>query len=516
MVKLNVNWDTVDKCRELAESVVKPVQRYIDRHSTHSIERSVLRLLGFSGSLEVTPGHPPHPIANLVLEKIPQDKLKNGVASAIASVKKKHSRIPQNKMAELIVQDKIDFSKLEDMPADKAQVILKPWIDSAYRQVDRLRYKKEEMRELGKSGPTMKYVIVATGNIHEDVKHAIAAARQGADVIAVIRSTAQSLLDYVPEGATTEGFGGTYATQENFRIMREALNDESKKLGRYVRLCNYSSGLCMPEIAVMGALEGLDLLLNDAMYGILFRDINMKRTFIDQYFSRVIIARAGIIINTGEDNYLTTADAYSNHHQVLASQFINEQFAKNAGLRDDLIGLGHAFEMDPNIEDSILYEISMAQLVREIFPRAPIKYMPPTRHKQGDIFFSHAMDTVFNLVGAMTGQGIQLLGMCTEANHNPFMQDRFWALKNANYIFKAGLSLRNEITFTSNGKVMRRANSVLENTNRYLHRIARSGLFRSIEKGMFAEMPRAKDGGRGLEGVFERSRRYYNPFLPNS
>src|SRR3712207_7801625 len=48
---------------------------------------------------------------------------------------------------------------------------------------------------------------------------------------------------------------------------------------------------------------------NDAMYGILFRDINPRRTFVDQRFSRMVHARAGIIINTGEDNYLTTADA---------------------------------------------------------------------------------------------------------------------------------------------------------------------------------------------------------------
>ena len=34
----------------------------------------------------------------------------------------------------------------------------------------------------------------------------------------------------------------------------------------------------MPEIAAMGALEGLDVMLNDALYGILFRDINMQRT----------------------------------------------------------------------------------------------------------------------------------------------------------------------------------------------------------------------------------------------
>ena len=132
----------------------------------------------------------------------------------------------------------------------------------------------------------------------------------------MIRSTGQSLLDYVPEGATREGFAGTYATQENFRLMRAALDESSKELGRYVRLTNYASGLCMPEIAALAGLERLDMMLNDSMYGILFRDINPIRTFVDQRFSRQIHARAGIIINTGEDNYLTTADAVDAAHTV--------------------------------------------------------------------------------------------------------------------------------------------------------------------------------------------------------
>ena len=86
------------------------------------------------------------------------------------------------------------------------------------------------------------YLIVATGDIHEDIPQAQAAARAGADVIAVIRSTGQSLLDYVPEGATRTGYAGTYATQENFRLMRAALDDVSAELGRYVRLTNYAVG----------------------------------------------------------------------------------------------------------------------------------------------------------------------------------------------------------------------------------------------------------------------------------
>ena len=173
----------------------------------------------------------------------------------------------------------------------------------------------------------------------------------------MIRSTAQSLLDYVPHGATTEGYGGTYATQENFRIMREALDDESRRLRRYVMLTNYASGLCMAEIAFAAAWERLDMLLNDAMYGILFRDINMKRTLCDQYFSRRITAFADVIINTGEDNYITTADADEAAHTVIASQFVNESLraprraarpAHRAGaqLRDRPAPGGHAGPRD--------------------------------------------------------------------------------------------------------------------------------------------------------------------------
>ena len=213
------------------------------------------------------------------------------------------------------------------------------------------------------------YLIVATGDIYEDIPQAQAAARAGADVIAVIRSTGQSLLDFVPEGATREGFAGTYATQENFRLMRAALDETSRELGRYVRLTNYASGLCMPEIAALAGLERLDMMLNDSMYGILFRDINPIRTFVDQRFSRQVHARAGIIINTGEDNYLTTADAVEAAHTVTTSQLLNEYFAKEAGLEDWQLGLGHAFEINPDRPESFRLELAHAHAGARAVPR---------------------------------------------------------------------------------------------------------------------------------------------------
>ena len=312
-------------------------------------------------------------------------------------------------------------------------------------QIDRNRRQRERLvRRYGDPPKPWIYLIVATGDIYEDIPQAQAAAREGADVIAVIRSTGQSLLDYVPEGATREGFAGTYATQENFRLMRAALDDVSRELGRYIRLTNYASGLCMPEIATLAGLERLDMMLNDSMYGILFRDINPIRTFVDQRFSRQIHARAGIIINTGEDNYLTTADAVDAAHTVTVSQLLNEYFAKEAGLTDDQLGLGHAFEIDPDLPDSFRLELAHALLARELFPDAPLKWMPPTRHMTGDVFRGYLLDGFFNLAGALTGQGILLVGMMTEAVVTPWLSDRDLALQNVRYVLNAAGGLRED------------------------------------------------------------------------
>ena len=417
-------------------------------------------------------------------------------------------------IAEQIVSGQLDLDTLPVWSKEEIIEGLQPHIDAAIDRIRARRARREEfINTLGEGEKPYLYVIVATGNIYEDVIQAQAAARQGADIIAVIRTTGQSLLDYVPYGATTEGFGGTFATQENFRIMRAALDEVGQEVGRYIRLCNYCSGLCMPEIAVMGALEGLDVMLNDALYGILFRDINMQRTLVDQYFSRVINGFAGVIINTGEDNYLTTADAFEEAHTVLASDLINEQLAAMAGLPAEQMGLGHAFEMDPELENGFLYELAQAQMIREIFPKATLKYMPPTKFMTGNIFRGHIQDALFNAISIWTRQGIQLLGMMTEAIHTPFMSDRALSIENAKYIFNNMRSIGDEVEFKEGGLVQTRVKTVVANTNELLQKIQKVGLFSALEQGMFADVKRPKNGGKGLAGVFPKGREYMNPFI---
>lgn len=295
--------------------------------------------------------------------------------------------------------------------------------------------------------------------------------------------------------------------------MRDALDEAGEEHNRYIRLVNYSSGLCMAEIAACAAFEDLDMLLNDSMYGILFRDINMKRTFIDQYLSRLICAHAEIIINTGEDNYLTTSDAIEAAHTVTASQLINEAMAEKAGLPDHLMGLGHAFEINPKVENAFLYELAHAQLARQLFPEAPLKYMPPTKYKSTDIFHAHCLDAMFNLASVTTKQGIHLAGILTEANHTPLMQDRFQSLGNINYVFNIARDLGDEIEIKKDGFIARRAQTVLDETEAFLKGIREKGLMESIAEGQFADISRPVDGGKGFIGVFAKAADYSNPLM---
>ncbi len=506
-MELRIDTVAVRDARSLARAIAAPVGAFIDAHSTVAVERSILRLLGVDGV-----GRDDIPVPNLVLERIGEARLRSGAARTLGALVAETGRTPDD-VASALADGSLDVALAARTPEAAARGALERYVRGALVRIDVVRAERERRLERTPQLPApLLYVIVASGNIFEDRAAAVAAAEAGAQIVAVIRSTGQSLLDFVPFGATTEGFGGTYATQENFRIMREALDAVSDRLGRYVMLTNYASGLCMPEIATMAALERLDMLLNDSMYGILFRDINMKRTFVDQHFSRLLNARAGITINTGEDNYLTTADAIEQAPAVLASQFINEAFAHRAGMPDGRIGLGDAYEIDPALEDGLLFAIAQAQLARQCFPNAPLKYMPPTKHMTGDVFKGHLIDAMFNLTSVMTRQTIHLCGMMTEAIHTPFLGDRALSIENAQYVMNTARHFGDDIEFKRDGIVERRAQSVLRDAVALLERVARDGLMASIEAKVFADVKRSSDGGRGFDGVFERASDYWNPF----
>ena len=452
--KLGLDSKKVAYARQLAAGIAADVQNFVDGYTTVAVERTLCRLLGIDG---VDANSVPLP--NVVVDSLKAaGVLSEGALFYVGNAMAVLGLTPME-IAERISAGTLDITKLEIKPLPEIQKALEEPINTSIERIKARRARREKyLREISEGPKPYLYVIVATGNIYEDVVQAEAAARQGADIIAVIRTTGQSLLDYVPYGATTEGFGGTYATQENFRIMRQALDKVGEEVGR---------------------INGF----------------------------------AGVIINTGEDNYLTTADAVEAAHTVLASDIINEQLALIAGLPEEQMGLGHAFEMDPMLKNGFLLELAQAQMAREIFPKAPLKYMPPTKFMTGNIFRGHIQDALFNMIGIWTNQGIQLLGMPTEAIHTPFMSDRFLSIENAKYIFNNMKSIGDEVEFKEGGIVRTRAKEVLDKAIELLEKLREEGLFSALEKGIFADVKRPRNGGKGLDGVTPKGSNYMNPFV---
>lgn len=507
--KLGLDPGLVAACREAATTIAAGVKEEIAGKTTVSVERTVLRLLGLerADDSEV-------PLANIVVDHVlERGELGRGIGywAGNATIQ---TGLGLEELALTTAAGELDPCAL---PTAEDEAVHHHMVSACEEQLARISAALEERREMreriGERPPPHRYVLTATGNVYEDVIHARAVADHGGDVVAVIRSTAQSLLDYVPDGPTTEGFGGTFATQANFRIMREALDEWSEANGRYVRLSSFCSGLCMPEIAVLGAFEGFDNMVNDALYGILYRDINMVRTLADQRVSRMINGFFGVVINTGEDNYLRTADALEAAPSVVASQLINFQLARDSGVPPGQIAIGNAFEIHPDVPNSLLLELAQAQLTRELFPDSPVKYMPPTRHMNGNSLRTHACDTLFNLVTVATNQGLQTIGVPTEGVFTPHIHDRTLALENVAYVETSARDFADEIEFRRGGIVQSHAGDVLDRARVMLEEIAETGLLAAIGEGCFGDVRRHRDEGRGTEGIVLTDDRYFNPLV---
>ncbi|KAB2839358.1 hypothetical protein F9K50_07690, partial [bacterium] len=72
MSKLSLDRDQIDQCRDQAAQIIRSIIQNVNRHTTLSIERSVLRMLGVEGPLEEDSKEPApqgrYPLVNALLD----------------------------------------------------------------------------------------------------------------------------------------------------------------------------------------------------------------------------------------------------------------------------------------------------------------------------------------------------------------------------------------------------------------------------------------------------------------
>jgi len=124
------------------------------------------------------------------------------------------------------------------------------------------------------------------------------AAWHGADHLMVIRTTGQSHIDGLMEG-TPEGVGGVPITRKQIRATRKACDQIEEEVGRPLNFHSYVSGVAGPEVAVLFAEEGINGAHQDPQYNVLYRNVNMYRSFVDAAEAKKIMNGARISRSMG-------------------------------------------------------------------------------------------------------------------------------------------------------------------------------------------------------------------------
>ena len=151
---------------------------------------------------------------------------------------------------------------------------------------------------------------IASGRPEDDIRRMRMAAWHGADHIMVIRTAGQSHIDGLLEG-TPEGVGGIAVTRKQCRLTRRALDLIEDEVGRPINYHSYVSGVSGPEIAVMFAEEGVNGAHQDPQYNVLYRNINMYRSFVDAAVAKHVMASVRMAQIDGAHNANATAVAFA-------------------------------------------------------------------------------------------------------------------------------------------------------------------------------------------------------------
>ncbi|NQU59116.1 MAG: LuxR family transcriptional regulator, partial [Rhodospirillales bacterium] len=180
---------------------------------------------------------------------------------------------------------------------------------------------------------------IASGRFEDDLRRMRMAAWHGADHLMVIRTVGQSHIDGLIEG-TPEGVGGIPITRKQVRATRKAIDAIEDEVGRPINFHSYVSGLAGPEMAVLFSEEGVNGAHQDPQYNVLYRGINMHRSFVDAAEAKKILSDGGILQIDGAHNANATArEAWKVTPELLVQHAVNTAYSRAIGMPAEQIAL---------------------------------------------------------------------------------------------------------------------------------------------------------------------------------
>jgi D-ornithine 4,5-aminomutase subunit beta len=328
---------------------------------------------------------------------------------------------------------------------------------------------------------------IASGRFEDDIRRMRMAAWHGADHIMVIRTTGQSHFDGLIEG-TPEGVGGIPISRKQLRATRKALDAIEDEVGRPINLHSYVSGVAGPEMAVLFAEEGVNGAHQDPQYNVLYRNINMHRSFVDAAEAKSILAGAGILQIDGAHNANATAkEAWKVLPELFVQHAVNCAFSRAAGLDPGHIALSTVPPTAPPAPKLAL-DLPYAVALRDFFAGYRFRAQQNTRYMESDTTeatVTHVLDT---LISRLTSADIQSTITPDEGRNVPWHYNNILGVNTARQTLMGLDGLSELVRLKDDGPLGLKVREIKERAVLFMEEILEmGGYYAAVEAGHFVD-----------------------------
>ncbi|MGL5406063.1 MAG: D-ornithine 4,5-aminomutase subunit OraE [Propionibacteriaceae bacterium] len=363
---------------------------------------------------------------------------------------------------------------------------------------------------------------IASGRFEDDIRRMRMAAWHGADHLMVIRTTGQSHIDGLIEG-TPEGIGGVPITRKQIRASRKACDIIEDEVGRPINFHSYVSGVAGPEVAVLFAEEGINGAHQDPQYNVLYRNVNMIRSFVDAAEAKCVMTSAGIFQIDGAHNANATAKAgWLVMPELMVQHGLNSIFSRMVGMPCDLIGLS---TVPPNSPPApkLWYDLPYAVALRDFFSDYKFRAQQNTRYIEADIEEAVRTHTIDTIISMLTHADIQSTITPDEGRNVPWHYNNIRGVQTVKQTWSGMDGIKELLSLNHDGPLGEMVRDIKVRAVAFLEEaIEIGGYFSAVEKGFFVDsakypqrngdgIARDPQGGVGADSIVERDADYFAP-----
>ena len=312
-------------------------------------------------------------------------------------------------------------------------------------------------------------------------------------------------------------------TRKQVRAQRKALDMIEDEVGRPINYHSYVSGVAGPDIAVMFAEEGVNGVHQDPQYNVIYRNINMARSFVDACESKSLIAWAGMAQIDGAHNANATArEAWKVMPELMVQHGINAIFSARVGVPKKNICLSTVpptATPAPCVYMDLPYAVALRDVFREYRMRAQMntKYIEASTR---EATVTHVLNMV---ISKLTSADIQSTITPDEGRNVPWHIYNIEACDTAKQTLVGLDGLMDMVELKKDGYLREKARELKERAVLFMEEMLdMGGYFAAVEEGFFVDsgcyperngdgIARKLSGGIGAGTIFKRESDYMAP-----